>query len=71
MERVFHELGLGDTSVIHDFYQSRIINYHTHLTERCQSLKRDFDRMKNPEFNLNDPNFLRFVWLCGILLNGI
>ncbi len=54
MEQVFHEMGLGSTTVLHDFYQSRVIGYHKHMQNTCQQLMTEYDKLKNPDLRAAD-----------------
>lgn len=50
MDHLFHDMGLGDVTTIHDFYQSRIVSYHHHMMKTCRQLVDDYERVKNPDF---------------------
>lgn len=48
MERVFHEMGIGSVRCIHDYYQSKIINYHNKLLEESKSLNWEYNNISIP-----------------------
>ncbi|CAL1539764.1 unnamed protein product [Lymnaea stagnalis] len=45
IERVFHEMGLGSVTCIHDFYQMRILAYRQKLEDQCQTLMSEYNRL--------------------------
>jgi len=49
MEQVFHEMDIGPTTALYDFYQTRILNYHEHLVSQCEQLQLEYERISNPE----------------------
>ena len=48
IEQVFHELGIGSVTCLHDFYQKRVLNYHQHMEELCQQLDTEYEKLKEP-----------------------
>ncbi|KAK7097852.1 STAGA complex 65 subunit gamma-like [Littorina saxatilis] len=48
MEQVFHEMGIGSVTELHDFYQTRVLSYHTNMMETCQQLVAEYDKQKEP-----------------------
>ena len=63
MVQVFHEMGIGDPRVLHDFYQTRVVNYHHNMLQSCENLKREYERVKNPETRTSGitKSLIRFV----------
>ncbi|XP_046676176.1 STAGA complex 65 subunit gamma-like [Homalodisca vitripennis] len=45
MERVFHEMGLGSVTRLHDFYQSRVLQYRDQCQEKCQKLVQQYEAL--------------------------
>ena len=48
IEQVFHELGFGSVTTLHDFYHCRVLNYHRRMTETCQALVAEYNNLKLP-----------------------
>ncbi|XP_061183989.1 STAGA complex 65 subunit gamma-like isoform X2 [Saccostrea echinata] len=51
VEQVYHEMGIGSVTNIHDFYQSRIINHHTSMQQTCAQLMTEYEKLKQPIMN--------------------
>ncbi|XP_067140328.1 STAGA complex 65 subunit gamma isoform X1 [Centruroides vittatus] len=49
IEQVFHEAGIGSITTLHNFYQSRMIDYHKFLFQTCQQLLEEYERLRTPE----------------------
>ncbi|XP_064608215.1 STAGA complex 65 subunit gamma-like isoform X1 [Liolophura sinensis] len=48
MCQVFAEMGLGSITTLHDFYQTRILQYHENMIETCQQLSQEYNKLKHP-----------------------
>ena len=48
MEQVFHEMGIGSVTTLHDFYQTRVLKYHDNMMEMCKHLVAQYDKLKQP-----------------------
>lgn len=48
MEQVFHEMGIGSVTTLHEFYQNRVINYHKNMMDTCKQLVAEYDKLKEP-----------------------
>lgn len=53
IEQVFHEMRLGSVSNLHDFYQSRIINYSKNMEQTCQQLMQEYEKLMQPVIQKN------------------
>ena len=51
MEQVFYEMGIGSVTELHDFYQSRIVNYHSNTLASCKQLLKEYNKLKEPMKN--------------------
>lgn len=60
IEQVFHELGIGSVTRLHDFYQKRVLNYHQHMEELCQQLDSEYEKLKEPMV-LKQPDTLSVI----------
>ena len=49
MEQVFYDMGIGSVTKIHEYYHTRVLKYHDHIMETCQSLLDEYEKAKNPE----------------------
>lgn len=49
IERTLVETGIGSCSGLHDFYQTRVINYIDVLTNRCKSLDMKYKTLLIPK----------------------
>lgn len=48
VEQVYHEMGIGSVTDIHDFYQSRVINHHASMQQTCAQLMAEYEKLKQP-----------------------
>jgi len=48
IEEVFHEMGLGSVTSLHDFYHSRIIKHQKNIEKTCQQLMAEYEKLKQP-----------------------
>ncbi|KAL5011540.1 hypothetical protein ScPMuIL_010091 [Solemya velum] len=48
IEQVFHEMGIGSVKNLHDFYQTRVIQYRFNMEQTCQQLMADYKKLKQP-----------------------
>ncbi|PVD34559.1 hypothetical protein C0Q70_05835 [Pomacea canaliculata] len=48
IEKVFHEMGIGSVTTLHEFYQTRILAYHKHMIETCKHLVTEYEKLKQP-----------------------
>jgi STAGA complex 65 subunit gamma len=48
MEQVFHEMGFGSVTGLHEFYQTRVVNYHKNMMTTCKQLMNDYEKLKEP-----------------------
>ncbi|KAL3879103.1 hypothetical protein ACJMK2_031416 [Sinanodonta woodiana] len=46
IQQVYHEMGIGSVTCLHDFYQYRVVNYHRIMEEQCQQLTAEYDKLK-------------------------
>ncbi len=60
MEQVFHEMGIGSVTQLHEFYQTRVLKYHEHMQETCQQLLDDYEKAKNPELKMTEEKQIRW-----------
>ncbi|XP_022238160.1 STAGA complex 65 subunit gamma-like isoform X3 [Limulus polyphemus] len=49
IEQVFHEIGLGSMTELHNFYQHRVVAYHRGMMKTCQQLMHDYEKLRRPE----------------------
>ena len=49
IHRVFQEMGVGNPTVLHDYYQSRLIEYDAHLVSTCQQLQKEYISIVQPD----------------------
>uniref|UniRef100_A0A0B6Z4R9 Bromodomain associated domain-containing protein n=1 Tax=Arion vulgaris TaxID=1028688 RepID=A0A0B6Z4R9_9EUPU len=45
IERVFHEMGMGSVTSLHDFYNQRIVAYHNKIKQQCQSVMSEYSAL--------------------------
>ncbi|KAK6172610.1 hypothetical protein SNE40_016230 [Patella caerulea] len=48
IEQVYHEIGLGSVKRLHEFYQTRIINYRENMEKQCQQLMVEYEKLQEP-----------------------
>ena len=60
MEQVFHEMGIGSVTKLHEFYHTRVLKYHEHMQETCQNLLEEYEKAKNPELRAVEEKQLRY-----------
>ncbi|XP_013390533.1 STAGA complex 65 subunit gamma-like [Lingula anatina] len=48
IQQVFFEVGIGSISNLHEFYQTRVVNYHNNMLLVCQQLTEDYEKVKQP-----------------------
>ncbi|KAJ9580648.1 hypothetical protein L9F63_024171 [Diploptera punctata] len=48
MERVFYDMGIGSMTVLHEFYQRRVLRYHKRMLEICNVLQEEYAGLSLP-----------------------
>lgn len=46
--RVFYEMGIGSLSSVYDFYQSRVVDYHARLLQKCIDMRDEYEQLRKP-----------------------
>ncbi len=47
-------MGIGNVTVLHDYYKNRVLKYHENMLETCQNLLQEYEKAKNPELRLSE-----------------
>lgn len=46
LEQVFHEMGIGSVTTLHEFYQTRVLSYHKNMLETCKQLVAEYEKLQ-------------------------
>ncbi|KAG1690685.1 STAGA complex 65 subunit gamma [Nymphon striatum] len=49
LERVFHDIGIGNITSLEEFYESRVIQYHKNVSKNCKSLQEEYEKLRNAD----------------------
>jgi len=62
--RVFYEMGIGSLSSVYDFYQSRVVDYHARLMQKCINMRDEYEQMRKPRTALSSTDQLSALKLA-------
>nr|KAG5709235.1 hypothetical protein BaRGS_017987 [Batillaria attramentaria] len=56
IERVFHEMGIGSVTTLHEFYQTRVLAYHKNMLEACKQSAAEYEKLQQPSGAVKSPS---------------
>ncbi|ESO89437.1 hypothetical protein LOTGIDRAFT_165034 [Lottia gigantea] len=48
IEQVYHEIGFGSITCLHDYYQTRVVRYRENLERQCHLLAQEYEKLQEP-----------------------
>ncbi|XP_030833007.1 STAGA complex 65 subunit gamma [Strongylocentrotus purpuratus] len=54
LSQVFHEIGVGSTQTLINFWKTRIQDYHDRILKQTEEIREKYEDMKNPNYQSQD-----------------